>query len=444
MVLDNLGQSLKNALKKIAGLGFVDKRAIEELVKEIQKALIQSDVHVALVLQLTQNIKKRAFDEKVPSGLTQKEYLIKIVYEELVAFLGKEKRELTIEGKPGKILLVGLFGSGKTTTAAKLASYYKTRGKKVALLALDVHRLAAVDQLEQLGKKIDVPVFSDRTLKNPVQIYRKFISQLEKYDLVLIDTAGRDALSLDLITEIENLNKEIKPQERLLVISGDIGQAAQKQAEQFHKSIQVTGVIVTKMDGTAKGGGALVACAVSGAPIVFLGVGETIRDLESFSPTGFVGRLLGMGDLEQLLEKAETIDKEKAEDLGKKLLKGDFNLLDLYEQMNYLRNMGPLNKLMEMIPGMGSLPIPKDMLEGQEDKIKKWKFILQSMTKKELENPEIITGSRVERIAKGSGTSVHEVRELLKQYNQMKKMMKMMKGKDPSSFLKKFKGKLPF
>jgi len=443
MVLDNLGESLRNVLKKIARAGFVDKRLIEELIKDIQKSLLQADVSVNLIFELTKSIKKRALSEEVPSGLTQKEYIIKIVYEELVNFLGSEKQELNVEAKPSLVMLVGLFGSGKTTTASKLANYFKKRGKKVALVGLDVHRPAAIDQIEQLGNKIDVKVFSDKNEKDPVEIYKKFKDELNKFDLVILDTAGRDALSKDLIKEIEDLNSLIKPQERILVISGDIGQAAQKQSEQFHDSVKLTGIIVTKMDGTARGGGSLVACAVSGAPIKFLGVGEKVNDIETFDPKGFVNRLLGMGDIGALLEKAEELDKDKVEDLGKKFLKGEFNFLDLYEQMSAMSKMGPLSKVVEMIPGVSGLKLPKEMIEGQEDKMKKWKFILQSCTKEEMEDPDIITSSRVDRIAKGSGLASSEVRDLLKQYRKSKKLMKQIKGKDPLKLMSKFKGKIP-
>jgi len=443
MVLDKLSQSLKNALSKIAKAGFIDKRLVEEVVKEIQKGMLQADVSVKLIFEFTKNIKERALKEKAPSGLTQKEFVIKIVYDELVRFLGEEKKEIDFGKDVTKVMLVGLYGSGKTTTCAKLANYYKKRGRKVAMIALDLHRPAAINQLEQLGKQIDVKVFSDENEKDPVKIYQKFEKEIREYNLVIIDTAGRDALSENLIDEIEKLNKEIKPSERILVISGDIGQAAQKQAEQFHKSLDITGVIATKMDGTARGGGSLVACAVSGAPIKFLGVGEKVDDIEIFNPKGFVNRLLGMGDIEGLLEKAEELDKDKVEDLGKKFLKGEFNFLDLYEQMSAMSKMGPLKKVVEMIPGMGNLKIPGEMLEGQEDKMKRWKFILQSFTKEELENPDVLTTSRVERAAQGSGTTVKEVRELLKQYKQSKKVMKMMKGGDPSKLMKKFKGKIP-
>ncbi len=444
MVLDKLGTSLKSILKKIARAGLVDKKLIEELVKEIQKALLYADVNVKLVFELTSKIKERALNEKPPTGITQREYLINIVYEELVKFLGEEKQSLNLKSKSSKIMFVGLYGSGKTTTISKIGKFYQNRGKKVCFLALDVHRPAAIDQLEQLGSKLKIKVFSDRKEKDPVRVYKKFKEELNEFDIILIDTAGRDALSRELIKEIEGLNKEIKPDERLLVVSADIGQAAEKQAKQFHDSVNITGVIATKMDGTAKAGGALVACAVSGAPIKFIGVGEKVDDLEEFNPKGFVGRLLGMGDLEALLEKAKiAIDEEKAEDLGKKFLKGEFNFLDLYEQMQAMKKLGPLNKIMDMIPGMGNLNIPKEMLEVQEEKLEKWKYIMQSMTKEELENPDIITSNRIERIAKGSGTTTHEVRELLKQYRQAKKLMKLMKGKDPNKLMKKFKGKFP-
>ncbi|MEK6934266.1 MAG: signal recognition particle receptor subunit alpha [Nanoarchaeota archaeon] len=444
MVLDKLGSSLKGILKKIAKAGLVDKKLIEELIKEIQKALLYADVNVKLVFELTKNIKERALNEKPPSGITQREYLINIVYEELVRFLGEEKKELNLKSKNSKVMLVGLYGSGKTTTIAKLGKFYQNRGKKVCFLVLDVHRPAAIDQLEQLGKKLKIKVFSDRKEKDPVKIYEEFKKELEKFDLVLIDTAGRDALSKDLIKEIELLNKEIKPDERLLIISADIGQAAEKQAKQFHDSVNITGVIATKMDGTGKAGGALVACSVSGAPIKFIGVGEKVDDLEEFNPKGFVGRLLGMGDLEALLEKAKiAIDEETAEDLGKKFLKGEFNFLDLYEQMQVMKKLGPISKVLDMIPGMGNVDIPKEMLEGQEEKLVKWKYIMQSMTKEELEDPDLLSSTRIERIAKGSGCTTKEVRELLKQYRQAKKLMKLMKGKDPSKLMKKFKGKIP-
>jgi len=446
MVLEKLSDSLKNTLQKIAKSLFVDEKLINELIKEIQRALLQSDVNVKLVFDLTEKIKKRALEEEAPKGLTKKEQLINIVYEELVNFMGKEQHKIELKQKPFKIMLVGLFGSGKTTTAGKLAKFFSKRGNKVALVGLDVHRPAAMEQIEQVGKHANVKVFSDKKIKDAVEIWEKYKNECEDFDVLIIDTSGRDALSKDLIIELEEVNKTIKPDENLLVISADIGQAAQKQAEQFHKSCGISGIIVSKMDGTARGGGALTACAVSGAPIKFIGVGEKIDDLEQFNPQGFAGRLLGMGDLEALLEKAkEVIKVEDAEDLGKRFLKGEFNLIDLYEQMEAMSRMGPLSHIVEMIPGFGQLKLPKEMLQVQEEKLKKWKIAMQSMTKEELEEPDIIDGSRAERISKGSGISSNEIRELLKQYRQSKKVVKLFKGSkgDMGKFMKKFGGKLP-
>src|SRR3989344_142395 len=249
-------------------------------------------------------------------------------------------------------MLVGLFGSGKTTTAGKLAKFYKKRGLKVAVMQTDTWRPAAYDQLEQLAKQVGVDFLGIRTEKNPVKIYNSFKEKLKDYDIVIVDTAGRDALSNDLIEELNKINSAVMADERLLVISGDIGQAAQKQAQAFHDTCHVTGVIVTKLEGTAKGGGALSACAVTGAPIVFIGVGEKNDDLESFNPQRFVSRILGMGDLESLLEKArEVMTEEKAEDMKDKFLKGEFTLIDLYDQMKSLKQMGSFRKLVELIPG---------------------------------------------------------------------------------------------
>ncbi len=447
MVLDKLGESLKHTLEKIAKSVFLDDKLVNELIKDIQRALLQSDVNVKLVFDLSNKIKKRALEEKTLPGLTKKEQIVNIVYEELVQFLGGKGYKIEIKKKSFKIMLVGLFGSGKTTTAGKLARFFQKRAGKIAMIQLDVWRPAALKQLQQLGKKINIPVFGDEKEKDPVKIYNKYKDELKKFDLVIIDTAGRDALSDELIKELNKINKLVKADERLLVISADIGQAAEKQAQAFHDTCNITGVIVTKMEGTAKGGGALSACSVTDAPVKFIGVGEKINDLEEFNPEGFVSRLLGMGDIEALLEKAkEAITEEEAQDMGKKFLKGEFNLIDLYEQMQAMKKMGPLSKLVELVPGMSQLKLPKEALEIQQGKLEKWRYIMDSCTKEELEDPEIISGSRIERIAKGSGCSVKEVRELIKQYRQSKKMMKMFKGgsmKNMEKMMKKFSGKMP-
>ncbi len=442
MVLDALGDNLKATLKKIAKALFVNERLIDELVKDIQRALLQADVQVQLVFQLTQKIKDRALHEETPAGISQREYLVKIVYEELVNFFGQERKGIEIPKKrPFIIMLVGLYGSGKTTTIGKLAHYYTKRGFKIASVGLDVHRPAAPTQLKMVSDGAHIDCFINLKEKNPLNIWKEHQKKFTNYDIVLVDTAGRDALSKDLIKEIEDVSRHINADEKLLVISADIGQAAFQQATQFHHSCGITGVIVTKLDGTARGGGSLSACAATGAPLKFIGVGEKIDDLEVFNPEGFVGRLLGMGDLQALLEKAQdAVNVEDAEEMSKRLLSGEFNFLDLYEQLQTMKKMGPLAKVMEMIPGLGGVKIPKDMLEVQDEKLQKWKFILNSMTKEELEHPDLLERGRIERIAQGSGSQVKDVRELLKQYQQSKKIMKMMKGKNPEKLLKKFGG----
>ena len=445
MVLDNLSTSLKNSLKKITSALFIDEKTVNELVQNIQRALLAADVNVQLVFNLTNKIKERFREEKPTKYQPKREFLIHIVYDELTNLLGKEKEEIKIlQKKPFKIMLVGLFGSGKTTSIAKLANYYKKRNYKVATLGLDVHRPAARYQLKVLSDQVGVQCFIDEKEKDPVKIYKKFEQQYKNYDLLIIDTAGRDALLQELIDEIESLNKIIQPDERLLVIPAELGQTAQRQAEQFHKSCNITGIIVTKMDGTAKAGGALSAAAVSGAKIKFIGVGERPNDLETFNPPNFVSRLLGMGDLEALLEKAkESISEEKSKDIEKRLLKGEFNLVDLYEQMQAMSKMGSLSKLMELVPGMSRLKLPKEVLDVQEGKLKHWRYSMNSMTRKELEEPEVIDGSRIRRISSGSGVPASEVRDLLKQYRMAKKMMSSIKGKDPEKLMRKFKGRIP-
>ncbi len=436
-MLEGLGNALKGTMEKIAKAVFVDDSLLNELVRDIQRSLLQGDVNVKLVFELSERIKERFKKEETPAGLTKKEHLIHILYEELVSLVGGENEPIKIGKKPFFIMLVGLFGSGKTTTAGKLASWYSKRGFKVALLGLDVYRAAAMDQLEQIASKSLCPVFTDKKEKDSLRIWKEFSRELEKFDVVIIDTAGRDALSKELIDELRRLNKEIKPDERLLVISADIGQAAMEQAKSFREAADITGVIITKMEGTAKGGGALSACSATGAKIKFIGVGEKIDDLEEFKAKNFISRLLGMGDIEALVEKAkDAMSEEKAEDLSKKFLKGDFTLVDLYEQMEALRKMGPLTKVMEMIPGMGSLKMPKELLKVQEDKLKNWRFIMDSFTKEELENPDIMSSGRIERAAHGSGRSTAEVKELLKHYRQSKKIMKSLKpGKDINKVL---------
>ena len=331
-----------------------------------------------------------------------------------------------------------------TTSIGKLAKYYASRGYKVAALGLDVHRPAASEQLKQVCDAVKIQSFIDKDEKVALKIYRKYEKEFLKYDLLLIDTAGRHSLDKDLVKEIKELKEDIDPDEVLLVMNADIGQAAEEVAKGFHEACNVTGIFITKLDGTAKGGGALSGAAVSGANVKFIGVGEKVDDIETFNPKGFVGRLLGMGDLEALLERAkEVIDDDKAEDLSKRFLQGDFTLIDLYEQMQAMNKMGPLSKVLEMVPGMGQLKLPKEALKVQEGKLEHWKHAMNSMTKRELENPEVIDNYRLQRISKGSGVSSGEIRELIKQYRQSKKLMKMVKGGSPEKLMKKLQGRMP-
>ncbi|MEM2956224.1 MAG: signal recognition particle receptor subunit alpha [Candidatus Pacearchaeota archaeon] len=453
MVLEKIGSAFKNAISKLTETIFIDKKLIDDIIKEIQRALLEADVNVELVFQLSEKIRKTAIEEK--STLEKKEHLIKLIHDELVNILGKEKHELKLKNKE-KMMFLGLYGSGKTTTIAKLANYYAKRGFKVAILGLDTHRPAASEQIEQLAKQIKIPVFVNKTEKNPIKIWNQFSNQLEKYDIIMIDTAGRDVLDNELIKEIKDLKSAIRPDDVILVMPADIGQAAKKQASEFQKIIGISGVIITRMDGTAKGGGVLTACNETNAPVLFIGTGEHINDIEIFNPTAFVSRMLGMGDIESLIEKARlAISNEEKEKLEKRLEEGKFTLLDLYEQLKTMQSMGPLGKIAEMIPGMGKIKIPENLISVQEEKLKKFKYAIDSMTKEEIENPEIITGTRIARIAKGSNISSSDVRELLSQYKLIKSFYKQAKNmqnldiskmskKQMIDLAKKFKGKFKF
>jgi len=424
-MLSTLGSALKKTFDKIAGSIFLDKKTIDSVVKDLQRALIEADVNVQLVAELSEKIRKAASEEKIKGkDIDRREHLIKLLHDEILGMLGGEKKELKT-GKKTKIMMLGLYGCGKTTTTAKLALYYSKRGKKPCMLGLDVHRPAAPDQLEQLGKNIKIPTFIDKKEKDPLKIYNKFKKDLEKHDLILIDTAGRHSLDKPLISEIKKLEKEIKPDHILLIMPADIGQAAKTQASEFQKACKINGVIITRMDSSAKAGGALTACNETKASVFFIGTGEKIHDIETFSPSSFISRVLGLGDLESLVEKVKTateFDEKKQKKLKKKLEEGKFSLRDLQEQLKSVKSIGSLSKITEMIPGLGKAKIPENLLGIQEDKLKKWQHIIDSMTEEEIENPEILEKqtSRLQRIAKGSGTSTTDIRQLLKQYKFLK------------------------
>lgn len=458
-MLEKLSNVLKKTTDKIANAIFLDKNLVDQMIKDLQRALIEADVNVQLVLQITQRIKQAVLDERI-KGLEKKEHVIKLLHEELFAILG-EKREIKL-GKNNTFMLVGLYGVGKTTTVGKLASYYAKRGHKVAAISLDVHRPAAAEQLSQLGKKINVPVFINPKEKDPKKIWKEFQPELKNYDLILIDTAGRDALDDELITEIKLLNKLINPSEILLVMPADIGQSAKSQAQKFKETLNITGVIITRMDSTAKAGGALTACAEVKAPVIFLGTGEKSSDLETFDPESFLSRLLGMGDLQTLMEKIHSVvDKGRIEKTQARLEEGKFTMEDMEEQLKNMDSIGSFDKLLDLIPGLGKAKekISPEQIENQQNQAKRWRYIIQSMTKEEKEDPELLEKqtSRMQRIAKGSGTTTREVRELVGQYKILKGLLKsgkdldvekMKKGnlglsqKQIRKFSKKFKGKL--
>lgn len=434
-MFEKLGSMLRKVTDKIASAIFVDKELIESVVKDLQRALIEADVNVALVHELSQKIKKEA--EKNIKGIEKKEQIINLLYSELENMLGGKKQELELK-KKNKIMLLGLYGCGKTTTSVKIAAYYAKRGKKTCVIGLDVHRPASMEQLEQLGKKANVKVFIDKQEKNPIKIWKKFKDEVEDYEIVLIDTAGRDVLDEKLIEELKKVDKEIKPEIKILVMPADIGQAAKRQASEFQKSCEISGVIVTRMDSSAKGGGALTACAETKAPVYFITTGEHLQDIETFSASAFISRMLGLGDLQSLIEKVKSVvDEDRQVAMQKRLEEGKITLQDVYEQLGAMSSLGSLDKIKSLIPGLSSAKLPDKMIGEQEIKMKHWRVAISSMTKEEIENPEILEKqtSRIGRIAKGAGIPTSSVRSLIKQYKLLKEFVKTGEGVDLSQGL---------
>jgi len=437
-MLEKLGQALKRTTDKIANAIFLDKNLVDTIVKDLQRALIEADVNILLVKQLSDKIKKAAQDERI-KGIEKKEHIIKLLHDELKNILGEEKK-LTVESeKQNRILLLGLYGAGKTTTISKLANYYQKREKKVAMVGLDVHRPAAKEQLQQLSKRNNLTAFVDFEENNAIKTWKSFEKKLKDYEIVLIDTAGRHDLDKELVEEIKSLTKEIKPTEKILIMPADIGQAAKKQAQEFQDAVKITGVIITRMDSTAKAGGALTACAETNAPVYFITNGEKINDIEFFNPEQFLSRLLGMGDLQSLIEKIKSVTNEdKQKEMQTRLEEGKLTLEDIIEQVKSMNQMGGFEKIKSMIPGFNSAKIPENMLGTQEEKIAKWEHIIKSMIKQERENPDIFedkkTGTqRINRVAQGAGVNNSDVRALLKQYKMLSDMVKGGIGNmDPS------------
>ena len=429
MVLDRLGSSLNDALRKVFRAPVMDEKTVKELVRDIQRALLQADVNVKLVLEVSKRIEERALKEKVPPGVSRREHVVKVVYEEITRFLGEKSVSLKIEpGKRKVIMLLGIQGSGKTTASGKLAKYFQKRGLKTALVCTDTYRPGAYDQLKQLAERANIAVYGEPKEKNAVKIAIHGLKQFKDYDLVIIDTAGRHKEEAGLIAEMKKLEKTIKPDESILVIDGTIGQQAAIQAKALHEASPIGSILVSKLDGSARGGGALSAVAAIGAPIKFISSGEKLEDIEAFVPSRFVGRLLGMGDLQSLVEKVRDAEVKVPEKKARAFMSGKFTLTDMFEQFESMKKMGPLKGILKMIPGMG-YNIPDEQMNLAEDALKKWRVIIQSMTPKEREKPKILSSSRIRRVARGSGTTEKEVKQLLTQYNQMRKMMKTFRRK---------------
>jgi len=424
-MLEKLGEVLRKATDKIANAIFLDKNLVDSIIRDLQRALIEADMNVLLVKELSDKIKKAAVDERI-KDIEKKEHIIKLLHDELIKILG-EYKQLKLEKGQNKIILLGLYGAGKTTTIAKLGNYFAKRGNKVALIGLDTHRPAAPEQLKQLAEKHKLNYFIDSKEKDPIKIWKKYEKELKDYNLILIDTAGRHTLDKELIKEIKELNKTIKPTESILIIPADIGQAAKQQAQEFKEAVKITGVIITRMDSTAKAGGALTACAETNAPVYFIGTGEKVNDLEEFEPERFLSRLLGMGDLQSLIEKIKSVTNEKQQEkMQKRLEQGKLSLTDVVEQVKSMSSLGGFDKIKSMIPGLGKAKIPENLLENQEAKVAKWEHIIKSLTPEEKDNPELLEKqtSRIARVAKGAGVHTSDIRSLLKQYKMLNEMMK--------------------
>ncbi len=452
MAFDGLASKLQDALKKLRGKGKLSEKDIKEAMREVKLALLEADVNYKVVKNFIKNVTEKCMGNEVLESLTPGQQVIKIVNEELTELMGSTESTLNSSTSGlTVIMLVGLQGgAGKTTMAGKLALHLRQRNKRPLLVACDVYRPAAIKQLQVVGKQIDIPVFTMGGDKlNPVDISKAAIEHAKnnKNNVVIIDTAGRLHIDEDLMDELHNIKEEVNPNEILLVVDAMTGQDAVNVANNFNDKLDISGVILTKLDGDTRGGAALSIKSMTGKPIKFVGLGEKMNDLEVFYPDRMASRILGMGDVLSLIEKAQqSIDEEKAKEIGERMLNQEFNFEDFLESMQQMKKLGPINKLLEMMPGMNSKELKNIDLSSSEKEMKKTEAIINSMTIKERRNPSLISSSpsRKRRIAKGgSGTNVQNVNKLLKDFQASKKMMKQMKGME-KGFKKGLFGKLPF
>ena len=437
-MLDGLKNSLGDAIKKIVKSSGIDEELIKDLSKDVQRALLQSDVNVRLVLEITKQLEVRALNETPPPGLSRKDHIVKILYDELSKLLGNESDFDFQPGKQNKIILLGIQGSGKTTVASKLAKFLTKQGYKVGVVGADTYRPGALVQLKTMCEKSNVEVYGEENNKDSPSIVKNGLKHFEgqPLDVILIDTAGRHKEEQDLLEEMKRINKVTEPDLTLLVIDGTIGQQCYNQAEAFHKTIPVGGVIITKLDSSAKGGGALAASAATGAQIMYIGTGERIDDLEKFSPTRFVGRLLGMGDVQAVLDLAKRLEDEGDDVRMKRISSGKMNMDDFFYQLEEVTKVGSLKGFLESMPGLSGM-VKDDQLDQMEGRVSKWRYIIQSMTKDEKADPDLLNSSRIKRIARGSGWPEGEVKELLKNYKNSKSMMKASKGRQMQGTLRR-------
>ena len=432
MVFEGLAERLQNTFKKLRGHGKLSESDVNEAMREVRMALLEADVNFKVVKDFVKRIKEHAVGQEVMSSLTPAQHVIKIVNEELTELMGGTQSRIMISPKPPTvIMLVGLQGAGKTTTAGKLARMLKKQGKNPLMVAGDIYRPAAIKQLQVLGEQLSIPVFSKGNEVSPVQIAEEAIAHAKSYanDVVIIDTAGRLHINEQLMDELKSIKRTVQPHEVLLVVDAMTGQDAVNVAEAFNNDLGIDGTILTKLDGDARGGAALSIKAVTGCPIKFAGMGEKLDALEPFHPDRMASRILGMGDVLSLIEKAQsTFDMEQAEELERKMRKDDFTLDDFLVQMQQVRKMGSFEQILGMIPGMGSIKKQLGEIDFDGKEIRQIEAIIRSMTPKERRDISIINGSRRKRIAVGSGTRVQDVNKLLKQFAEARKMMKKMRS----------------